>query len=117
MKKILLLFCSLVFLYIIIKIICKCVKSEKSDYQNKIHIYHMPNCGHCQKLMEGGPFQQLVNAFKDSKVEVKDFLYGRDSEANKYSAFPVIKLIKNNKELEYNGPREATNIIEAFNKL
>jgi hypothetical protein len=114
MIKLLLLFCGLVFLYIIIKIMCKI---EKSDYQNKIHIYHMPNCGHCQKLMEGGPFQQLVNAFKGSKVEVKDFLYGRDNEANKYSAFPVIKLIKNNKELEYNGPREATNIIEAFNKL
>jgi hypothetical protein len=98
-------------------------KTPNANSTLKIHVYHMPNCGHCYNLMyntKNGdpPFTQLKNIYKTNKdVYIKDFLYGRDEEAKKYTAFPVILFVTKNGETEYTGPYEATKIAEAANKL
>ena len=115
MKKLLFIICCIVILYIIKKM----MKTNKL----KIHIYHMPNCKHCYNLMYNADkgktqYAQIVDAYKTNpQIEIKDFLYGRDSEADKYNAFPVILFTKDNKEIEYHGPHTADKIIEAANKL
>ncbi len=87
----------------------------------KLAIYHMQGCGHCHKLMkekQNGKtiFEDLQKRFgPDPTVKILDFEHGKDDEAKKYNAFPVIKLITPTKEIEYRGPRSA-NDIERFIK-
>jgi len=118
MKKLLFIVCCIVILYILY-----IIKNTVQTYKLKIHIYHMPNCKHCYNLMYNADkgkthYMQIVDAYKtDPQVEIKDFLYGRDSDAEKYNAFPVILFTKDDKEIEYHGPHTADKIIEAANKL
>ena len=115
MKGIVFILCCLALLYII--------KKTLHNNKFKIHIYHMPNCKHCYNLMYNkdkgpSPYMQLIETYKLNKhIEIKDFLYGRDKEANKYNAFPVILFITKNQEIEYTGPHTAEKIIESVNKL
>jgi len=59
-------------------------------------------------------FEQLSYIFeKDPMIQVLDFQFGRDKEANKYYAFPVILIVTGDSVEEYTGPRRVSNIIEA----
>ena len=81
----------------------------------------MPGCGHCHKIMKEKNngitiFEELVKRFaNDPSVKIHDFEYGKDTEADKYNAFPVIKLITPAQEFEYHGAR-SVNDIEQFIK-
>lgn len=84
----------------------------------KIAIYHMPGCSHCNHIMkrngsEISEFEKLCSAFKDFDVKVYDFELGKDKEASKYQAFPVIKFISINGDIEYRGSRDAESIARA----
>lgn len=112
------------FIYIVVLFMCVCYMNyicykknmNNSNADLKIHIFHMPNCHHCYKLMyatDNPPFKQLKDIFKTNKnVLIKDFLYGRDEEAKKYTAFPVIVFITNKGEKEYEGPHDAQKIAD-----
>lgn len=83
----------------------------------KLCIYHMQGCGHCHNIMdvpqESGKttFEELKEIFKNKQnVEVLDFQAGRDPEASKYTAFPVIMLVKENTKIEHNGHRTTEQI-------
>ena len=88
-------------------------KSDKPESgKTKLCIYHMKGCGHCHDIMDVkqssglSKFQELQKIF-DSKpeVEVLDFQHGRDPEASKFGAFPVIMLVKDTGSMEYNRER------------
>lgn len=75
-------------------------------------IYHMEGCGHCHDIMRTKQtngmtmFEQLKQIFESRPdIEIVDYQYGRDPQASKYRAFPVIVLIKGESELEYNRQR------------
>jgi len=102
-------------------------ESVKSDTPEKglvkLCIYHMEGCGHCVDIMKpkNGPlskFDQLKRHFNSNpKVKIYDFKYGRDKEAGKFNAFPVIMVVTSNGPKEYNGPREVSSMakfIESF---
>jgi hypothetical protein len=86
-------------------------KPEQGIY--KFAVYHMEGCGHCSDVMSvkseknnAIKFETLKNIFgQNPNIQILDFQYQRDQEANKYNAFPVIKLITPDDEIEYNGPR------------
>lgn len=84
----------------------------------KFCVYHMQGCGHCRDVMEvtgangKTTFQTVKDAFNgDDRVQVMDFKIGRDKEASKYNAFPVIMLITGSGEVEYNRQRTAEGMI------
>lgn len=87
----------------------------------KLAILHMNGCGHCRDLMEVKQsngmtkFEQLEKIFEDDQtIQVMDFKAGRDEEASKYTAFPIILIITGNGETEYMGyPREVKGIAKA----
>lgn len=87
----------------------------------KLVIYHMNGCGHCHAIMDKkrdgskSTFDELIDMFKnDTSVKIYDFKLGRDKEAEKFQAFPVIKIITSNGNSDYNGPRDATNMNKAI---
>ena len=89
-------------------------KSDKPvQGKTKLCIYHMQGCGHCHDIMSDKQqngmtkFEQLKKLFSDKpEIEILDFQHGRDSEASKYGAFPVIMLIKSDgSSTEYNRER------------
>jgi hypothetical protein len=89
----------------------------------KFAFYHMNGCGHCANFIKiPGPngktkFQSLVDGFaNDPGVQILDFLYGRDKEANKFTAFPMIYIISDSGTQEYNGPLEINQLADAINK-
>jgi hypothetical protein len=78
----------------------------------KFCIYHMNGCGHCHDIMsikqDNGmtKFEELQQVFKDKpNVQILDFQHGKDSEASKFRAFPVIMLVKDGSNIEYNRDR------------
>lgn len=86
----------------------------------KLIIFHMRGCGHCMDIMDRKQqnnktkFEQLSDIFStDPAVQVMDFQYGRDKEAEKYNGFPVILIVTIDGEEEYMGPREVVNIAKA----
>jgi hypothetical protein len=87
----------------------------------KLIIYHMPGCGHCNVIMHKGnngelsQFEQLVNFFKnDNSVRIYDYQLGRDKEAAKYNAFPVIKIVTSGGSDEYQGATDAVSMAKAI---
>lgn len=89
-------------------------KSDKPENEKtKLCIYHMYGCGHCHDIMSDKQqngmtkFEELQKLFQTKpEVEILDFQHGRDSEASKFSAFPVIMLIKSDgSSLEYDRER------------
>lgn len=89
----------------------------------KFVFYHMNGCGHCSDFMkvpkENGKtkFELLEAAFaNDPKVKIVDFQYGRDKEANKFTAFPMIYILSDKGTQEYNGSLEVSELIKAINK-
>ena len=101
----------------------KPTKCDTPDSKNmKIAIYHMNGCYHCDNIMkhkegEKSEFEKLNDIFKDINVEVYDFELGKDAEASKYNAFPVIKFISINGEVEYKGGRSADSIAKEAVKI
>jgi hypothetical protein len=102
-------------------------ENKKNDLpeKNKVKfvVYHMDGCGHCHNIMGNKQsnnmtiFEQVQKEFEnDNNVCVFDFKYGRDNEASKFNAFPVIKIITENGEQEYNQSRTAENMINAINR-
>lgn len=86
----------------------------------KLIVFHMRGCGHCMDIMDRKQennktkFEQLTDIFAtDPSVQVMDFQYGRDKEAEKYNGFPVILMVTEEGEEEYQGPREVVNIAKA----
>lgn len=98
------------------------VKNDKSEQGvTKLVIYHMNGCGHCHAIMDKkrdgskSIFDELNDMFKnDNTVKIYDFQLNRDKEAEKFQAFPVIKIITSNGEFDYNGPRDANNMSKAL---
>jgi len=89
----------------------------------KFAFYHMNGCGHCANFIKipgangKTKFQSLVDGFaNDSGVQILDFLYGRDREANRFTAFPMIYIISDSGTQEYNGPLEINQLADAINK-
>lgn len=91
-------------------------KNDKPESNKiKLCIYHMQGCGHCHDIMDvkqqsgKTKFEELCNTFKDKpNVEILDFKNGRDPEASKFRAFPVIRLVKfDGSSQEYNGRRSS----------
>lgn len=89
-------------------------QSTQQPFRPKVRfcIYHMEGCGHCHDIMRikqtNGMtmFEQLKQIFESRPdIEIVDYQYGRDPQASKYRAFPVIVLIKGESELEYNRQR------------
>lgn len=85
----------------------------------KIIVYHMQNCSICSDIMntiqKSGKtkYEELKEIFKnDSRVKIINFEYGKDIQANKYNAFPVIRVLTINSDDEYNGPREVLSIVK-----
>jgi len=97
----------------------KSIKRESGI--TKLIIFHMEECKHSDEIMvtkqkknNKTMFEQLSYIFeKDPMIQVLDFQFGRDKEANKYYAFPVILIVTGDSEEEYTGPRRVSNIIEA----
>jgi hypothetical protein len=89
------------------------LKSDKPESgKTKLCIYHMRGCGHCHDIMDTKQsngltkFQELQKVFASKpEVEVLDFQHGRDPEASKFGAFPVIMLVKDTGTMEYNRER------------
>jgi hypothetical protein len=89
------------------------VKTDKPEAGKvKLCIYHMNGCGHCHDIMtvkqDNGmtKFEHLRKLFADKpNVEILDFQHGKDSEASKFGAFPVIMLVKDGSAEEYNRER------------
>lgn len=86
----------------------------------KLIIYHMEGCGHCSDIMHvkrennKTKFEHLQEIFsRIPNVRVLDYQYGRDKEAEKFNAFPVIMIVSNGREVEYRGPREVKDITGA----
>lgn len=101
--------------------------NKKTDLKEpgivKFVFYHMNGCGHCSDFMKipkvngKTKFELLTEAFaNDPKVKVVDFQYGRDKEANKFTAFPMIYILSDKGVEEYNGPLEVNELIKAINK-
>ncbi len=90
----------------------------------KFVVYHMNGCGPCQNIMvvkseRNGltKFDMLKNIYASNpNVQILDFQYQRDAEANKYNGFPVVKLITPDDEIEYNGPRTVQSMADFINK-
>lgn len=86
----------------------------------KLIVYHMAGCGHCRDIMENdagkkSKFEQLKDMFKDDKqVVILDYKLGRDKEAEKFNAFPVIMLVNKNGSVEYQGPRNVNDLAKAI---
>ena len=88
-------------------------KTDKPESgKTKLCIYHMNGCGHCHDIMtikqSNGmtKFEELRQVFADKpEVDVLDFQHGRDPEASKFNAFPVIMLVKDTGNIEYNRER------------
>ena len=88
----------------------------------KFAIYHMKGCGHCHNFMETkqengmSKCEELRHIFKNNNdIEIVDFQYGRDKEANKYNAFPMFEIMTKDSVTKYNGRREVSDIVEAIN--
>jgi len=87
----------------------------------KLIIYHMTGCGHCMNIMDRKQnlnnmtrFEELCQMFSnDNSVQVFDFKYGRDNEASKYRAFPVILIVTSEGAEEYRGSHEVLDIAKA----
>jgi hypothetical protein len=99
------------------------IKSEKPEKGIvKLIIYHMFGCGHCMNMIDikqpkNGmtKFEELNKLFEnDNSVQIMDFKYGRDEEANKYFAFPLILLVTSNGTEEYRGPHEVSDMAKAI---
>jgi len=78
----------------------------------KLVVYHMKGCGHCHVIMSikqpngMSKFEELQKIFESKpNVEILDFQHGRDPEAFKFNAFPVIMLIKDGATVEHNRDR------------
>ncbi len=89
----------------------------------KFIFYHMNGCGHCSDFMKipkangKTKFESLVAAFtNDPIVKIVDFQYGRDNEANKFTAFPTIYIVSDKGSQEYNGSQEVEELIKAINR-
>lgn len=87
----------------------------KQARKTKFHIYHMRNCGHCNDIMKNKnnddgmtKFEKLKKKFENNEnVEILDYELGKDPEASKYRAFPVLTLTtKDGEEIEYERERE-----------
>lgn len=88
--------------------------------KTKLCIYHMQGCGHCDAIMSvkqsNGKtvFETIKDTFADDKsVQVLDFKYGRDKDANKYNAFPVIAIVTEKGRHGYTGQRTPEHMITA----
>lgn len=110
-------------------------KLQKTDRPEsgvfKIIIYHMKGCGHCMMLMERqntneksifeklSEIENVPNICKSNeRIQVLDFQYGKDNEASKFQAFPVIMFVTPNGSEEYSGSRDAQSIFRSFvNKI
>jgi hypothetical protein len=99
--------------------------SQKNTTNNpvKVIIYHMDGCGHCSDIMtrvqsnNKTRFQTLKDTFsKYPNVSIIDYKYGRDKEADRFNSFPVVMIVTNEGETEYNGPRDVNNIAKAVVK-
>lgn len=93
---------------------------EKEPGITKLIVFHMRGCGHCVDIMEKKQennktkFEHLIDIFaQDPSVQIMDFQYGRDREAEKYNGFPVILIVTGDGEEEYMGPREVPHIAKA----
>lgn len=89
----------------------------------KFMFYHMNGCGHCSDFMKvpkingRTKFETLAGIFaNDPMVKIVDFQYGRDKEANKFTAFPMIYIASEAGTQEYNGPLEVDDIVKAINR-
>lgn len=99
---------------------------SKNDSKKKIKlaIYHMNGCGHCYDLMRtkqkngNTKFEELKNIFKNNdRVEIVDYLYSRDKEANKFNAFPVIEITTDCGAMEFNDSREVGDMANKLHSL
>jgi hypothetical protein len=59
-------------------------------------------------------FETLSDEFKhNANVDIIDFQHGRDDEANKFNAFPMIKIITINGDNDYAGARDVKSMVSA----
>jgi hypothetical protein len=87
---------------------------EKGKVKFIVYHMHKGQCGHCDQVMNG-VYIKLKNMYKsNSKVQILDFETGIDEEANKYHAFPVLRLVTPNKQTELHS-RELADIVNAIN--
>ena len=90
--------------------------SIKSNKKKVLKIYHMNGCGHCNDIMLNKQsngltkFEELKKILEPKNIEVVDYLHGRDDEANKYNAFPVIIFEVDGIEHKYNNSRDVNTI-------
>jgi hypothetical protein len=99
------------------------VKSDRPEPGiTKFIIYHMQMCGHCMNLMDKKQeknnmtkFEELVQVFaNDPGVQIMDFKYGRDKEAERYRAFPTMLIVTTKGSEEYHGPHEVQGMVKAI---
>lgn len=88
----------------------------------KFAIYHMKGCIHCHNFMNKkqkngmSKCEELRNIYKNDKsVEILDFQYGLDEEAQNFNAFPAFRIITETENIEYNNKRDISSITEAIN--
>jgi hypothetical protein len=83
------------------------MKDLPEDNTNKLIIYHMKNCGACKPIMKDihsnnkTMYDILKSDLSQHNVQVLDFQYGRDTEANKFNSFPTIVMVNNTGGKEY----------------
>jgi hypothetical protein len=90
--------------------------NTKCNKKKILKIFHMNGCGHCSDIMSNKQsngftkFEELKMILEPKNIEVVDYMYGRDDEAKKYNAFPVIIFEVDGVEHKYNNSRDVNTI-------
>jgi len=94
-------------------------KGGKSNKDTELYLFKAEWCGHCKNFM---PIWDQIS--KDSELNNKIEFIKYDSDQHKkeinewnIKGFPTIILKKNDKAIEYNGPRKLENIKEFIKNI
>lgn len=91
---------------------------QVSEEKRSLLVYHMDGCGFCDDIVKNKQangttkLEQLKRMFNNNpNIDIIDYKYGRDPEADSFSSFPVIVLKTNDGEEAYNGDRSIDSLV------
>ena len=91
---------------------------DKINYNTSLSLYYANWCGHCNKFKP--TWEQIKNQLNNSNINVltidcsgdsNDTSINKTPNGTELEGFPTIILSKNNKDIIYNGERNASSIL------